>query len=134
VSLQGRLDVNREKFIAAVAARAHVSPDQAENLACATLQTLAERIDAGEVEHVAAQLPAGIGQWLQTAPRTDRFSVDEFVSRVTRRAGTEPDQARDGIPAVFMTIREAISGKEFRDVLAQLPKDFWPLLEPVRAP
>lgn len=127
--------MNREKFIAAVAARDRVSPDQAENLTCATLQTLAERIDVGEVEHVAAQLPAGIGQWLQTADRTaDRFSVDEFVSRVTRRAGTEPDQAREGIRAVFMTMRDAISGKEFRDLLSQLPKDFWPLLEPVPAP
>jgi uncharacterized protein (DUF2267 family) len=126
--------MNHEKFIDGVAARAAMSREEAEELTRATLQTLAERISGGEAEDLAAQLPAGVNQWLlKDDEPAQRFGPEEFVLRVSRRAAMEPGRAREGTRAVFLTLGEAVSGKEFRDVVSQLPKDFWPLVEPVTA-
>jgi uncharacterized protein (DUF2267 family) len=123
-----------DKFIGGVAARAAMSRDEAEELTRATLRTLAERISGGEAEDLAAQLPADVGQWLiKDDEPAHRFGPEEFVLRISRRAGMEPGRARDGVRAVFLTVGEAVSGKEFRDVVSQLPKDFWPLVQPVTA-
>lgn len=126
--------MNEEKFVDAVAARAAVSRDEAEALTRATLQTLAERISGGEAEDLAAQLPTGVGQWLVKDDETARrLGLEEFVARVSQRASMQPERARQGIRAVFLTLGEAVSGKELRDVVSQLPKDFWPLVEPATA-
>jgi uncharacterized protein (DUF2267 family) len=126
--------MNHEEFIGGVAQRAAMSGDEAEDLTRATLQTLAERISGGEARDLAEQLPAGVGQWPWKDDETpQRFGPEEFVRRVSRRAGMEPDRAREGVRAVFLTVSEAAGGKEFRDVVSQLPKDFWPLARPVTA-
>jgi uncharacterized protein (DUF2267 family) len=126
--------MNRAEFIDGVAQRAGLSGDEAEDLTRATSQTLAERISGGEARDLVGQLPAGVGQWLSRDDETpQRFGPEEFVRRVSRRAGMEPDRAREGVRAVFLTVSEAVSGKEFRDVVSQLPKDFWSLAKPVTA-
>jgi uncharacterized protein (DUF2267 family) len=126
--------MNHAEFTDGVAQRSGLSGDSTEDLTRATLQTLAERISGGEARDLAEQLPAAVGQWLSKDDETpQRFGPEEFVRRVSRRAGMEPDRAREGARAVFLTVSEAVSGKEFRDVVSQLPKDFWPLAKPVTA-
>jgi uncharacterized protein (DUF2267 family) len=59
--------------------------------------------------------------------------VDEFVRRVAEREGTDPKTAREHARAVFTALGEAVAPGELRDMAAQLPKDFAPLLKAAAA-
>lgn len=113
------------EFITAVAERASVSPDQAEIISRATLQTLADRISGGEAEDIATQLPETLRATMRPPREKDpeRFGLDEFIRRVSERAGIDAGMARDGARAVFTTLRDAVGG-EFGDAMDQLPKEF----------
>jgi uncharacterized protein (DUF2267 family) len=118
-----------DDFIELVADRADVMADEAAVLTLGTLQTLAERLSGGEAADLAAQLPKP----LQTPLRKDEeeaepFGLAEFVRRVADRSGFDDVLAMDGVRAVLSTLRDAVSGGEFDDVLSQLPKEFWDLV------
>lgn len=122
--------VKYDEFIEKVLERAGVPPDQATVLTAATLQTLAERITGGEARDLAAQLPKAMQELLRkTGEEAEAFSLDEFMRRVAERAAVRVTEARDGARAVFTTLREAVSGGEFKDVLAQLPKEYRELVQ-----
>lgn len=125
-----------DQFIEAVAARADVSAGQAATLTYATLETLAERISAGEANDVADQLPEGLDDALRK-PRVfeppEPFGLGEFVERVMARAGVDRAMARIGARAVLTTLREAVTADEFGDMMSQLPREFRDMIEPVAA-
>jgi uncharacterized protein (DUF2267 family) len=52
------------------------------------------------------------------------MSLDAFLRLVAEREGVPPDKAREHTRAVFATLREAVSEKEFSDITNQLPKEF----------
>ncbi|WP_416905133.1 DUF2267 domain-containing protein [Micromonospora echinospora] len=129
--------MNYDTFVDQVAQRAGVPSDRAVELTRATLETLAERLTGGEALDLAAQLPKPLQLLLRKTPTTehaDRFGAAEFVARVGQRADADSPAARSGIRAVFVTLREAITGGEFDDVAAQLPRDYRDLVEPAMAP
>ncbi|MEW2378267.1 DUF2267 domain-containing protein [Micromonospora sp. NPDC047812] len=129
--------MNYDTFVDQVAQRTRTSSEQAVALTRATLETLAERLTGGEVLDLAAQLPRPLQLALKPSPRTEsaeRFGAAEFVARVAVRAGVTEPTARDAARAVFVTLREAISGGEFDDVVVQLPRDFRDMVEPAMAP
>jgi uncharacterized protein (DUF2267 family) len=114
-----------EEFIDAVAERAGVSPDQAEVLTQATLETLAERLSGGEALDLADQLPKGLQESLQPREEeAERFRLEEFVRRVSERADVDVALAWDGVSAVLTTLSEAVASGEFDDVMSQLPAEF----------
>jgi uncharacterized protein (DUF2267 family) len=121
--------VDYDQFIAKVAQRAGTSREDAEALARATLETLAERITGGEAQDLAAQLPKPLKDAVPQRPpgTAEAFDLHEFERRVARRAGVPEDQVEPGIRAVFQTLGEAVTHGEFEDVLAQLPREFRPL-------
>lgn len=124
--------MNHDTFIDNVGQRAGVSSDQAALIARATLETLADRLTAGEALDLAAQLPEPLQLAMRQRTETaDRFGLGEFTHRVAERAGIDEAAAVNGIRAVFTTLREAITGGEFDDVLTQLPREFAELAEPV---
>ncbi|WP_433269797.1 DUF2267 domain-containing protein [Micromonospora vinacea] len=47
----------------------------------------------------------------------------EFLRRVEQRAGVDPATARAGTGAVFATLRTAMTVREFREMVARLPRD-----------
>jgi uncharacterized protein (DUF2267 family) len=98
----------------------------------AVLEALAVRISAGEVEDLAAELPAHLRPALEHGLRESRtavpMSADEFVARVARREGVGLEQAREHARAVFSALRETVSSEEFSDMAAQLSDDYAPLL------
>ncbi|WP_406079452.1 DUF2267 domain-containing protein [Micromonospora sp. NBC_00858] len=128
-----------EDFINAVATRAKVSTDQAVTLTSATLQTLADRISAGQAENLAYQLPDGLDDQLRKPPPHRRqehaqsFGLEEFVRRVADRPAVDRALAAAGVGAVLTTLREAVSRDQFEDAVAQLPKEFQQVIEPVGA-
>jgi uncharacterized protein (DUF2267 family) len=114
-----------ETFERKVAERAGVSREQARQLIRATLETLADRVTAGEAHDVASQLPGPAKEWfISSEPEAERFGLDEFIRRVSERGGAPPGEARTGAQAVLVTLRQAITGGEFRDLMSQLPREF----------
>ncbi|MEU8153129.1 DUF2267 domain-containing protein [Micromonospora sp. NPDC048986] len=128
-----------EDFINEVATRAKVSTDQAATLTSATLQTLADRISAGQAEDLAYQLPDGVDDHLRKPPphrrqeQAQSYGLDEFVRRVADHPAVDRALAGAGVRAVLTTLREAVSRDEFDDAVAQLPKEFRQVIEPVGA-
>ncbi|MEH1057153.1 DUF2267 domain-containing protein [Micromonospora sp. CPCC 206171] len=128
-----------EDFINAVATRAKVSTDQAATLTRATLETLADRISAGQAENLAYQLPEGLDDHLRQPPPHRReeqarsFGLDEFVRRVADHPAIDRARAEPGVRAVLTTLREAVTRDQFEDAVAQLPKEFRQVIEPVGA-
>jgi uncharacterized protein (DUF2267 family) len=122
-----------DEFVDAVAIRAGVSLAEAEVLTDATLQTLSDRLTAGEARDLAAQLPRGLQESLQPRyEQADRFGLEEFVRRVGNRAGMDLPVAWHGMRAVLATLRGATSTGEFQDVINQLPNEFQKALQPSR--
>jgi uncharacterized protein (DUF2267 family) len=119
-----------ETFEQAVSERAGVPRDRATVLIRAVLQTLSDRLTGGEADDLAAQLPEPAKRWLTTPVEpAESFGLDEFIRRVEERAKVPPEEAREGTQAVFMTLREAVTGGEFNNMMSQLPGDFSGLVE-----
>jgi uncharacterized protein (DUF2267 family) len=119
-----------ETFEKAVSGRAGVPRDRAKVLIRATLQTLGERLTAGEADDLASQLPKEMKEWLNTEkPEAERFGLEEFIRRVSERTRVSPEEAGAAVRAVFTTLREAVTGGEFKDVMSQLPQEFSELVE-----
>jgi uncharacterized protein (DUF2267 family) len=120
--------VDYKGFISTVADRAHASAEEAERAACATLQTLAERLTAGEAVDVAERLPAELRACLDDAGAFEPFHADEFLRRVAERAGLDRSHAEQDARAVFVALSRAVGPDEFDDLRSELPTDFEPLL------
>jgi uncharacterized protein (DUF2267 family) len=101
---------------------------RAERATQATLETLAERIAAGEAADLAEQLPPELAGWLETTTPAEGFDVDEFLRRVADREDVDVDTAERYVRAVFRALAQAVSPQEFEDMVAELSKDYTPLL------
>jgi uncharacterized protein (DUF2267 family) len=127
--------MKHDEFIGQVQHRARVSSrGDAEIATRATLETLAERLAGGEADDLASQLPRGIAEHLRSrlARQNERFSVEEFFQRVSRREGVDLPKAIYHARAVIAVLYEAVSPGEMADVHAQLPAEFVRLFEPGR--
>ncbi|TFD78790.1 DUF2267 domain-containing protein [Cryobacterium sp. Sr8] len=87
----------------------------AERAVRSTLETLAERIPAGLASNLAAQLPHEVGEHLRRVADDpshesgERFDRDEFIHRISDRAGVDDPQAAYLARVVFEVIDEAAS-------------------------
>ena len=127
--------MKHDEFIGQVQHRARVSSrGNAEIATRATLETLAERLAGGEADDLASQLPRGIAEHLRSrlVGEGERFSVEEFFQRVSRREGVDLPKAIYHARAVIAVLYEAVSPGEMADVHAQLPAEFVRLFEPGR--
>jgi uncharacterized protein (DUF2267 family) len=121
--------VTLEALLDGVADRAGLFPDGARKATEAVLQTLAERIAAGEVDDLIALLPLELHAPLERGKqrvngKAVRMSLDDFVRRVADREGISLEAAREHVAAVLATLRELLPDAEWRDVTAQLPNDY----------
>ncbi|WP_089158116.1 DUF2267 domain-containing protein [Micromonospora sp. NBS 11-29] len=122
-------------FVDAVARRAELPADQAATISRAVLQTLAERITADESTDLAAQLPDDVGGYLSTPDRAGATGAAvDFLFRVAERAAVDPAVAETGTRAVLATLRETVTVGEFQDLVAQLPKGFDAMVDPIPRP
>jgi uncharacterized protein (DUF2267 family) len=101
----------------------------------AVLQTLAERIAAGQVEDLIAQLDPLLHPPLRrgmssAGPGAQRMPLEEFLQRVAMREGADVDEVGlleeifEHARAVFATLAEAVSAEEWFDVTVELPEDY----------
>jgi uncharacterized protein (DUF2267 family) len=125
-----------ELFLQRVAERAGVDEAAARRATRAVLETLADRLSGGEIEDLREELPYALRPPLEDVPRTKpttALGVEEFLERVAAREEVSTSEALEQARAVFATLREALSGKQFDDLRAQLSRDYEVLLVPVAA-
>jgi uncharacterized protein (DUF2267 family) len=104
------------------------SMEQAINATRATLRTLAERLGPDDARQLGAQLPDGIGQFLiGVAPMPRTLTRDEFLERISERAGVKLPDSTFQARAVLDTIQRAVPDDEMQDVIERLPADYAPL-------
>ncbi|MEA2364495.1 MAG: hypothetical protein QOI32_7 [Thermoleophilaceae bacterium] len=122
------VDVNHEEFLTVVSQHADVGFERAEQATRAVLETLAERIDAGEARDLAERLPPELAPFIGTIEPAHGFDADEFIRRVAEREGIDTETAERHVTAVFAALARAVGPDEYDDLVAELSKDYWPLL------
>jgi uncharacterized protein (DUF2267 family) len=121
-----------DDFLDRVAKRAGIDRAAAERATDAVLETLAERIAAGEVRDLLVRLPLELHDALRRGAQHGDgaavpMSFDEFIRRVAEREGGDVDPllgAREHARAVLVTLREAVGDDEWFDVTVQLPREY----------
>lgn len=107
--------------------------DSAQQVTRVVLADLGRRLTGDEAQDLAAQLPeelkAPVTEHVAAEPVAD--DVDDYLRRVADHlgAGTDPEQARVHVRAVFSTLDQAISAGEIDDLRSQLPAGFGPLFD-----
>lgn len=99
----------------------------------AVLQSLAERLQAGEAEDLASPLPMEVDFYLTSADHGQRFDYDEFLDKVADRANVERADAAYYGQVVVGLVSELVPAGEIEQVRAQLPDDYDALFEFVDA-
>lgn len=115
-------------FVKRVAELSGVDKEIAERVVRATLLNLGTRIDPGEADDLAAQLPEAIGVCLRHKWKAQRFPPSEFVRRVACVVPLSNEQGPQAVRAVFTVLRKAVSEGELKDVLHQLGGDYTTLV------
>jgi uncharacterized protein (DUF2267 family) len=123
------------EFLRRVADRTGLDEQRALVVTEAVLETLAERIVGGEVDDLAKQLPRDFRPALERGKERSgglgrAMSLDEFLALAAERAGSTVDETREYAGAVLATIRDAVTDKEFRDLVSQLPRSYVELSHP----
>jgi uncharacterized protein (DUF2267 family) len=119
------------EFIGQVQSKARL-PSQADAIAAtrATLETLGERVLAGQAESLAAQLPEEIGIYLvHQADVQNSFDIDTFWQKVSQREDEDLPEAVYHSRAVVAVLQEAVSAGEIENLREALPDNFDPLFE-----
>jgi uncharacterized protein (DUF2267 family) len=120
--------MDTDRFLTLVERSAGIDRNSAERTTAAVLTVLAEHLSRGEAAAVLEKLPNELRPYLYTTGPSRRLGVTEFVCRVARLEGSDPDTAEGHAGAVFFVLRQAIGDEEFRDLVAQLPREYGPLL------
>lgn len=107
------------------------SEEQAMKLVGATAETLCERLPDGQTECMAAGLPPEVGKLFEEkqAKSGEEFSIDEFMERVSRRAGEPIGKSVRHVRAVAEVIQEAVPAEVMNEVYATLPYDIRQLFD-----
>lgn len=109
--------------------------EEADRATRAFFQTLAQRLGNDEARELASQLPTDLQDTLApTSPDVEKFSTEEFLSRVAETSGLERPRAEQAAHAVWRTVNDAVSSGEMGDVRSQLPTTFVKLFEASGAP
>ncbi len=97
----------------------------------ATFETLGERISGGEASDIATQLPEELAELLfRAGGNPEGFGLEAFFRRVAEKEGMDVNKVTDHASTVMVVLGQAITDEELADVRSQLPRDFYPLLEP----
>ncbi len=126
--------IERDEFVEQVQLRAALkSQDEAERVTRVALETLVERLGDGAnlLEPLLSQFTEPVRRSKQACETGEAFSLNEFVKRISERAGLSLTEATDYTRIVFEVLNEAIAAGAMRKLVAQLPADFELLFEAV---
>jgi uncharacterized protein (DUF2267 family) len=120
-----RSNMDHDTFIGKVQQRADLANrGEADTATRATLTTLGERIQAGEADDLASQLPVEIDRYLEEADSGQRFDFEEFATRVADRVELDSLADRPGqlAQAVMSVVADATGTGELQDIVTHLPQ------------
>lgn len=122
--------MNYEDMLRQIAVGAGLEKDEADRVTRSFFETLAQRLGNEEAREFASQLPIELQNTLApTDPDVEKFSTEEFLSRMGQAAGVEPARAGQAAHAVWQTVKDAVDSGELGDVKSQLPSEFTELFE-----
>ncbi len=99
---------------------------KAQDAIRATLETLSEHLTYEEAAKLASQLPQEVATYLKqpfSSGIAERFSLDEFILRVSEREGVERSEATRNAHIVASVLNESVSPGQIEHMRAQLPAD-----------
>jgi uncharacterized protein (DUF2267 family) len=132
--LQKTTGMDHEHFVRETMERGGFgSAEQAERAIEATLATIGHRLDAGEAEAVARELPAAYAQVLRASRYERDFDVDELFRRVARREGIDVGFAREHAEVVCQIVGESLSDEGLALLRRHLPPPIAELFAPREA-
>ena len=121
------------EFVGQVQNRARLtSRDDAVRAIHATLDTLADRLMAGESADLSAHIPPEIAYYLRPQPWRvpEHLSLSEFYGKIAERERVDRSSAVYHARVVIGVLSEAVPPGEMEHVRSQLPQEFDPLFEP----
>jgi uncharacterized protein (DUF2267 family) len=111
--------------------RARLSDDIAKDLHVTRPR---ESFDADEflrrvAQHADTDVPTAVRPALERGRKRSgglarKMSLDEFLTLVADRAGVTADEAHEYAGAVLATVHDAVTEKEFRDLVSELPRSY----------
>jgi uncharacterized protein (DUF2267 family) len=123
-----------DQFFGHVAQRLGVDNGTARKITDAGLETLAMRVDAGQVEDLMTQLDpvlhAPLRRGMSAAATSKRMPLEDFLRQVAEKEGADLGEAglfaeiARHTRAVFATLAEAVSNKEWFDATMKLPDEY----------
>jgi uncharacterized protein (DUF2267 family) len=127
------------QFWGRVAQQLEVDDAAARRITEAVLETLAERIAAGQVEDLVTRLDPLLHPPLRrgvssSGPEARRMPMEKFLARVAAREGRDADlvdlleEISGHARAVFTTLAEAVPAEEWYDITVELPEEYRVLL------
>lgn len=95
----------------------------------AVLTTLGERVDPGEATDLASPLPMEIDRYLIEAANRggQKFSFDEFLSRVSERADLSRSTANYYSQTIIGLLGDIVPPGNIEKIRNQLPEEFEPI-------
>ena len=123
--------MDQSQIVSAVQDTARIpTHDEAEMAVHATLRALGERLGGGETKDIASQLPPAFADDLPAEGAGERFGVDEFYQRVAAYESSDcsPQDGRRHARAVAAALKTSLTGHEFDQIVAQLPREYDDLL------
>jgi uncharacterized protein (DUF2267 family) len=85
--------------------------------------TLAARLEPGEQQNFASQLPEELKDIALEVPETVKASMGDFYEAFSRMQDIDEGHAKKQIMAVWKTFKDALTSGEIRDIRLQLPGD-----------
>ncbi|MGW7402657.1 DUF2267 domain-containing protein [Streptomyces sp. NPDC054833] len=118
--------MDEKQFIQAVSERTGLTRQEAADLTRATLETLAHRLSSGEALELIMELPEGLARSVRRGlgGRTESFGYQDAVRRVAERNMLTEEKTDRGMRAVLAELHEAISEREFVQLMSQLGTEF----------
>ncbi|BAZ68332.1 MAG: DUF2267 domain-containing protein [Pelatocladus maniniholoensis HA4357-MV3] len=100
--------------------------EETERATRATLETIKERIVGDEAKDLASQLPKELAECLhgREGQNGGSFSLQDFISRVSKKEGVEPTVAVMHIRSVFTVLLDAVTPGEFADFQSNFSDDY----------
>jgi uncharacterized protein (DUF2267 family) len=126
---RGTPRLSAEEFYDRVAERTGLDRERARRATDAVLEALAIRVSGGEIDDLEGQLPPELDVPLErgkaeSRERAEKLSLAEFLERIAEREDVTTADAREHARSVLATLHEAITEKEWHDVVAQLPREY----------
>ncbi|MET9248784.1 DUF2267 domain-containing protein [Nonomuraea sp. NPDC003709] len=120
-----------DEFLRRVAEREGVDLDTADRHARAVFWAIGQAASPDEIADMAAELPDDFEPLVAEAQRrfVEIVPVEEFLAKVAKRTGLDPEGARRATEAVLETLAERIAPGEVDDLISQIHVHLHPPLK-----